>query len=161
MQIGLACWSPGTGHGDPFVSYLRSDQPVTWSARKVHGIGPVPVTLAEHLMQDALLRLIVTGTDVTKVSSERRYVPDPVRRALFARDKGACVVPGCGCTRYLELHHFVTDFARGGPTAYDNLAHVCGRHHALATHCGWTLHLTDDGWELRPPGDGDTERAPP
>jgi DNA polymerase-3 subunit epsilon len=43
VQIGLACWSAGTGHGDPFVSYLRSDQPVTWSARKVHGIGP------EHL----------------------------------------------------------------------------------------------------------------
>ena len=40
VQIGLAGWSPETGHGDAFVSYLHTDQPVQWSARKVHGIGP-------------------------------------------------------------------------------------------------------------------------
>ena len=43
VQVGLASWSAGTGHADPFVSYLFTDQPVQWSARKVHGIGP------EHL----------------------------------------------------------------------------------------------------------------
>jgi DNA polymerase-3 subunit epsilon len=43
VQVGLASWSAGAGHADPFVSYLFTDQPVQWSARKVHGIGP------EHL----------------------------------------------------------------------------------------------------------------
>lgn len=43
VQIGLASWSPESGHADPFVSYLFTDQPVQWSARKIHGIGP------EHL----------------------------------------------------------------------------------------------------------------
>jgi len=38
VQVGLACWSAAAGHHDPFVSYLKSDQPVAWSARKVHGI---------------------------------------------------------------------------------------------------------------------------
>lgn len=43
VQVGLACWSPATGHHDSFVSYLHTDQPILWAAQKVHGIGP------EHL----------------------------------------------------------------------------------------------------------------
>jgi DNA polymerase-3 subunit epsilon len=38
VQVGLARWSPGAGHGGSFVSYLASDAPIQWSARKVHGI---------------------------------------------------------------------------------------------------------------------------
>ena len=40
VQVGLASWSHASGHHDAFVSYLHTDQPVQWSARKVHGIGP-------------------------------------------------------------------------------------------------------------------------
>ena len=43
VQVGLATWSIENGHHDAFVSYLHTDQPVQWSAQKVHGIGP------EHL----------------------------------------------------------------------------------------------------------------
>jgi len=39
VQIGLATWSLRDGHGGTFVSYLASDVPITWSARKVHGIS--------------------------------------------------------------------------------------------------------------------------
>lgn len=38
VQVGLAEWTFKGGHRDPFVSYLASDVPITWSARKVHGI---------------------------------------------------------------------------------------------------------------------------
>lgn len=38
VQVGLASWSPGEGHGATFVSYLAAEVPITWSARKVHGI---------------------------------------------------------------------------------------------------------------------------
>jgi len=38
VQIGLASWQPGNEPGDLFESYLACDRPVTWSARKVHGI---------------------------------------------------------------------------------------------------------------------------
>jgi DNA polymerase-3 subunit epsilon len=44
VQVGLAGWSPAGGHGGSFVSYLHTHQPVQWSARKIHGIGP------EHLV---------------------------------------------------------------------------------------------------------------
>lgn len=43
VQIGLASWSVADGHHAAFTSYLWTDQPIQWSARKVHGIGP------EHL----------------------------------------------------------------------------------------------------------------
>ena len=38
VQVGLATWSAAGGHGENFVSYLAAEVPITWSARKVHGI---------------------------------------------------------------------------------------------------------------------------
>lgn len=39
VQIGMASWSVKQGHHESYVSYLASDQPIQWAARKVHGIG--------------------------------------------------------------------------------------------------------------------------
>jgi DNA polymerase-3 subunit epsilon len=50
VQVGLASWSPETGHGDTFVSYLFTDQPIQWAARKVHGIGPEQLADAPSLL---------------------------------------------------------------------------------------------------------------
>jgi DNA polymerase-3 subunit epsilon len=50
VQVGLASWSVEAGHGDAFVSYLFTDQPVQWSARKIHGIGPGHLTDAPSLL---------------------------------------------------------------------------------------------------------------
>ena len=38
VQVGVATWSATDGHGERFMSYLASEAPITWSARKVHGI---------------------------------------------------------------------------------------------------------------------------
>ena len=50
VQVGLASWSVEAGHADPFVSYLFTDQPVQWSARKIHGIGPGDLAGAPSLL---------------------------------------------------------------------------------------------------------------
>lgn len=50
VQVGLACWSHDAGHHGSFVSYLATDQPVQWSARKVHGIGPGELADAPRLL---------------------------------------------------------------------------------------------------------------
>jgi len=50
VQIGLATWSLAAGHGDPFVSYLHTDQPIHWSAKKVHGIGTSDLADAPSLL---------------------------------------------------------------------------------------------------------------
>ena len=50
VQVGLASWSVTTGHADPLVSYLHTDQTIQWSARKVHGIGPADLADAPSLL---------------------------------------------------------------------------------------------------------------
>jgi DNA polymerase-3 subunit epsilon len=52
VQVGLASWSADSGHDGAFVSYLRTDQPIQWAARKVHGIGP------EHLADAPALLML-------------------------------------------------------------------------------------------------------
>ena len=52
VQVGLASWSADSGHDSAFVSYLRTDQPIQWAARKVHGIGP------EHLADAPALLML-------------------------------------------------------------------------------------------------------
>lgn len=50
VQVGLASWSPREGHGGTFVSYLASEAPITWSARKVHGIADADLAGAPGLL---------------------------------------------------------------------------------------------------------------
>ncbi len=50
VQIGMASWSQDAGHHGNFVSYLFTDQPIQWSARKVHGIGPAQLADAPPLL---------------------------------------------------------------------------------------------------------------
>ena len=50
VQVGLATWSAAAGHVDSFVSYLFTEQPVQWSARKIHGIGPADLAGAPALV---------------------------------------------------------------------------------------------------------------
>jgi hypothetical protein len=61
-------------------------------------------------------------------------VPDHTRLAVEYRDGGACVIPGCGATRGIEVHH-LRHWEDGGPTDTWNLACVCGPHHR-AIHRG-------------------------
>ena len=50
VQVGLATWSVENGHVGAFVSYLKTDQPVQWAARKVHGISPEQLADAPSLL---------------------------------------------------------------------------------------------------------------
>jgi DNA polymerase-3 subunit epsilon len=50
VQVGLASWSATTGHIEPFVSYLHTDQPILWSAQKIHGISRLDLSDAPPLL---------------------------------------------------------------------------------------------------------------
>ena len=50
VQVGMALWSVEAAHGETFVSYLHTDQPIHWAARKVHGIGPEQLADAPALL---------------------------------------------------------------------------------------------------------------
>ncbi|MBK1791365.1 3'-5' exonuclease [Persicirhabdus sediminis] len=38
VQVGMAQWSLSAGHNQPFVSFIKCEQEIKWSAQKVHGI---------------------------------------------------------------------------------------------------------------------------
>jgi len=51
VQVGMAEWTVEGGLGDPFVSYLATDEPITWGARKVHGISDEDLVGAPAMME--------------------------------------------------------------------------------------------------------------
>ena len=50
VQIGIATWSRPHGIGESFVSHLKTNQPIQWSAQRVHGITPADLADAPSLM---------------------------------------------------------------------------------------------------------------
>jgi hypothetical protein len=127
---------------------------------EIPGVGPVRVDHAHQLLGQALVELLIAkGTDVTTVYSAGRQVPKRVRSALLLRDP-RCVVPHCDARLGLENDHWVTDFAKGGLTALENLARICRRHHLDRTHRGFELTRTPEGWVWTAPEHPITPKRP-
>lgn len=89
---------------------------------------------------------------------ETRTISRRLRRALEHRDRGTCVVPGCGATRGLHAHH-IKHWEDGGLTELANLALVCPFHHRLhhrggitITGCAGRLTITDASGRTLEPG---------
>jgi len=57
-------------------------------------------------------------------------IPPRVRREVLARDRHRCQAPGCGRTRFLEVHHIVPR-SRGGSNRAENLVTLCAACHRL------------------------------
>jgi len=57
-------------------------------------------------------------------------IPPRVRREVLARDKHRCQAPGCGRTRFLEVHH-IKSRGQGGTNHPENLTTLCGSCHRL------------------------------
>ena len=116
---------------------------------EVSGVGPMPVTTARALLNDARMSVLVRdGDDVTAVSSPTRTIPAKLRRALEARYP-TCGVKGCANDQFLEIDHIVP-LAEGGRTEVANLWRPCSHHHFLKTYFGWKLVPTPDGLDLVP-----------
>jgi len=116
--------------------------------------GPVPVDVAiGAMLAGAFVKVIATdGVDVTKVAHVGRTVPALLKTAIVERDGGRCVRPGCSSAHRLEVHHYRCDFAKGGPTTYDNLATLCSFDHDLVTTKGHRLAGKPGGWRwIEPP----------
>ena len=88
--------------------------------------------------------LYLGRTRRTASASQRIMLHANVRGCTFP----TCTVPGYQC----EVDH-ITGWANGGPTDIDDLTFVCGTHHKLKTHGGWTVR--------RRSSDGRTEWIPP
>lgn len=87
------------------------------------------------LLLKTLERRKIAAVDRPQASREQttrsRYVPAPIRRAVWRRDGGQCAFKGaagrCTETGLLEYHH-VIPFAVGGRTTVDNVELRCRAH---------------------------------
>lgn len=59
-----------------------------------------------------------------------RNIPPATRRAVLHRDGLRCVVPGCRCRLWLDVHHLRAR-ASGGTHDEANLVTLCSQHHRL------------------------------
>jgi len=67
-------------------------------------------------------------------------IPPRVRREVLARDKHRCQAPGCGRTRFLEVHHIVSR-KQGGSNKVENLVTLCATCHRLYHERGGGIQL--------------------
>ena len=82
------------------------------------------------------------GTTVD-VGRTRRVV-DARQRLIVEQRDGGCAIPGCGCTRFLHIHHIV-HWEHGGPTDLANLVAVCGGHHRALHRGEYTISRDANG----------------
>lgn len=126
----------------PVLALLdRTDEPATLA-----GVGPVDADTARRLAGgakgwDRVLTHPISG----QVLATDRYRPGKdLKRALQVRDQH-CRFPGCRmAVRNCDIDH-TTDFAFGGKTSEDNLAHLCRRHHTLKHESAWTVEQKPGG----------------
>jgi hypothetical protein len=84
------------------------------------------------------------------VGRSTRVVPDGLRRAVTARDRG-CAHPGCDRPpSWSEIHH-VLPWEHGGHTRLDNLVMLCRQHHYVIHHSGRVVRIRDGLPEFSPP----------
>ena len=128
--------------------YLEQDERC-----EIKGYGPIPITVARWLLQDADIYGVVNeGDDVRAVTSQTRHFSDKVRKAVLERAGWQCEIPWCTQTEGLQIDHH-DDFGKGNPTEVGNLGPKCRGHHRLKTLFGWTL--------TGRPGDADRRWIPP
>ena len=88
-----------------------------------------------------------------------RTIPDGLRRAVTARDRG-CAYPGCGRPpSWTECHHIIP-WEHGGPTTLPNLVMLCRAHHRLLHLADWVVRIHDGLPEFIPPAWIDPDRRP-
>jgi hypothetical protein len=78
----------------------------------------------------------VVGGNVSKGSSVKtatpsRYVPAPLKRAIWMRDQGRCSFKDCGSRYFLEIDH-IKPMTLGGTTELPNLRLLCRAHNQRA-----------------------------
>jgi hypothetical protein len=126
---------------------------------EISGVGPVPVSTARALLDDASVAVMTRhGDDITAVSSPKRTIPTKLRRALEARYP-MCAVSTCANDQFLEIDHMVP-LEDHGRTEIDNLWRLCSHHHRLKTYEGWKVVGRNGTRDLVPPDDPDPPGPP-
>jgi hypothetical protein len=143
--------------GEGRSSGVSGVQPLPFSLDAGSGMGEL--VFGDNLSAAAVRRLacdsgvlpVVLGSNSQPldVGMKKRFVTDPIRNALIARDKG-CVI--CGAPPIMCDAHHIVHWTDGGPTSLANLALFCKLHHREIHHGLWSVTITDGIPQIsRPP----------
>lgn len=83
-----------------------------------------------------------------------------VRRAVMARDRDCCAVPGCRNTAFKHIHH-IRAREQGGEHTAENLIVLCSTHHRLVHLGTLVIEREEDGDVRFRRADGHDYQAPP
>jgi len=149
-----------------YVGVIRVDFDALVRGRKASGescelagAGPIPLSEASRLLDDAFLKaVVVRGKEILLVSHLGRTIPAHLRTAI-EETYPQCGIEGCDDRRHLEIDHN-TPIEHGGVTALWNLCRLCRLHHRykhqhdlrLSGEGAHKHFVTADG--LPPPGSG-------
>jgi hypothetical protein len=126
----------GGGHSDEGGSTADHYQVVVHADSKAvtggKGCADLPIDTVKRLLCDCSVVLVAEDADgkPLDVGRKQRTVSTPLRRALYARDRG-CTFPGCHRKRYCDGHH-LKHWLNGGETIPDNMTLLCTHHHGLS-----------------------------
>jgi hypothetical protein len=138
----------GSGHGGDGGSTADHYQVVVHadaqSLRGGAGRADLPIETVKRLLCDCSFATVFEDDNgqPLDVGRKQRVVSTPLRRALYARDRG-CTFPGCHRKRYLDGHHLV-HWINGGETTPDNMTLLCTYHHRLLHEGAFSIRKEAD-----------------
>ena len=152
-----------TGGRRPVISVLITLDDLQRRARAavLDFAGAVSPASLRMLACDAgIVPIVMNGAgQPLDVGRTKRTVPDGLRRAVTARDRG-CAHPGCDRPpSWCEIHH-VVPWESGGDTSLANCVMLCKTHHRLVHHSDWIVRIRDGTPEFVPPRWIDPEQRP-
>jgi hypothetical protein len=119
---------------------------------EISGLGPIPIRVAQDLLGDAVLKLVITkGVDVHNITHLGRACTIAQKAALWWRSP-ICDVLDCNRTQRLEIDHD-TGWATTHTTRVDDSNCLCSHHHWLKTVHDWALIEGAGRREMVPPDD--------
>jgi HNH endonuclease len=107
-----------------------------------------PATVAEQTRPAANDTEGPATPAATHVGRARRAVPPALRRAVLARDRQCCRVPGCKNTHFVDVHH-LQPRSEGGKNSLENLITLCTAHHRASHRGELFIETTADGLTFR------------
>jgi hypothetical protein len=127
----------------PEIETGASDVAAAPPANDVHVGAPA---LASESSGDAAADASATraAAPASPIPRAKQSIPPAVRRAVLARDRHRCRIPGCRHTTFLDIHHLVPR-SDGGSNDPANIITICSAHHR-ANHRG-QLIIEPDGDE--------------
>jgi hypothetical protein len=109
------------------------------------------IRMAAHANHHLAVFDKATGSALELFRTKR--VASPAQRIMLIARDGGCTKPGCTVGAYgCQVHHAVTDWARGGNTNVDEMGLACGADNRLVDERGYTTTINDRGdVEWQPP----------